>query len=218
MKAWSIAPVSFMALGILAGCGGGNANFNANNLTKAQAQQLATAVSTDVNNALSSVLGSSAVPLDIGSRDHMLAALHGNSQAAAVPQPQTVTCSATGCTVSGTFACPDGGSIAVSGTFTVSGNSASGNLTATPGNCSDGTLVINGNPNVTASVQANNNGVTTMVNVMIGGGVSFAPVQPGQFPTGSCTLNVTATVSVNDSSGSVTSSSVSGSVCGQTIQ
>ena len=217
MKAWSIASVSLMALGILAGCGGGNANFNANNLTKAQAQQLATAVSTDVNNALAGALVNPAVPLDIGSRANMLAALHGNSQAAAVPQPQTVTCSATGCTVSGTFMCPDGGSLAVMGNFTVSGTAANGTITATPANCSDGTLVINGNPNVTAGVQANNNGVTTTVNVMLGGGVSFSPVQMGQFPTGSCTLNVAAAVSVNDSNGTVTSSSITGSVCGQTI-
>ena len=217
MKAWSIAPVSLMVLGILAGCGGGNANLNASKLTQAQAQQLGTAVSTDVSNALASALGNVAVPLDISSRNHMLLALHRNSQAAIVPKPETVTCSGTSCTVSGTFTCPDGGSIAVSGNFSASGNSASGTITATPSSCSDGTLVINGNPDVTADVQGNNNGVTTTVNVTIGGGVSFAPVQAGQFPTGSCTLNVTATVSVNDSSGSVTSS-ISGSVCGQTIQ
>ena len=218
MKAWSIAPVSLMVLGILAGCGGGNANFNASKLTQAQAQQLGTAVSTDVNDALASALGNTAVPLDIGSRDHILLALHRNSQAVTVPKPQTVTCSGTSCTVSGTFTCPDGGSIAVSGNFTASSNSASGTITATPGSCSDGTLVINGNPDVTVGVQGNNNGITTMVNVMIGGGVSFAPVQAGQFPTGSCMLNVIAAVSVNDSNGSVTSSSISGSVCGQTIQ
>lgn len=222
MKARSIAPVSFMVLlmvlGILAGCGGGSMNFNATHLTKAQAQQLGTAVSADVNNALASALGSTAVPLDISSRANMLFALHRSSQTATVPQPQTVTCNATGCTVSGTFTCPQGGSIAVMGNFTASGNSASGTITATPSSCSDGTLVINGDPNVTASVQGNNNGVMTTVNVMIGGGVSFAPVQAGQFPTGSCMLNVTATVTVNDSSGSVTSSSITGTVCGQTIQ
>ena len=222
MKAWSIAPVSFMVFGIfaggiLAGCGGGTTNLNASKLTQAQAQQLATAVSADVNNALASTLGNTGVPLDISSRDHMLLALHGNSRAAIAPKPQDVTCSGTSCTVSGTFTCPDGGSIAVSGNFSASSNSASGTLTATPSNCSDGTLVINGNPNVTLGVQGNSNGVTTTVNVMIGGGVSFAPVQAGQFPTGSCALNVTATASVNSSSGSV-SSSISGSVCGQTIQ
>lgn len=217
MKAWLIAPVSLTVFGILGGCGGGSANFNASKLTQAQAQKLGTAVSADVSNALASVLGNTAVPLDISSRDHMLFALHRNGQAGTVPKPETVTCSGTSCTVSGTFTCPDGGSIAVSGNFTASSNSASGTLTATPTNCSDGTLVINGDPDVTVGVQGSNNGMTTTVNAMIGGGVSFSPVQAGQFPTGSCMLNVTATVSVNDSNGSV-SSSISGSVCGQTIQ
>lgn len=148
----------------------------------------------------------------------MLVALHRNSLAATVPMPEGVTCNGTTCTISGTYTCPDGGSIAVSGTFSATSNSASGTITETPSNCSDGTLVINGNPDVTVGVQGNNNGMTTTVNAMIGGGVNFAPVQAGQFPTGSCTLNVAASVSVNDSSGSVTSSSISGSVCGQMIQ
>ncbi|HVH72816.1 MAG TPA: hypothetical protein VNB49_17140 [Candidatus Dormibacteraeota bacterium] len=217
MKAWLSAPVSLMVLGILAGCGSGKGNFNASNLTKAQAQRLGSAVSADVSNALASALGNVAVPLDISSRDHMLVALHRNSQADTVSKPEDVTCNGTSCTVSGTYACPDGGSIAVSGNFSASSNSASGTITETPRDCSDGTLVINGNPDVTVGVQGNNNGITTTVNVTIGGGVNFSPVQAGQFPTGSCTLNVAASVSVNDSSGSVTSSSISGSVCGQTI-
>jgi hypothetical protein len=206
-----------MVLGILAGCGSGNGNFNATNLTRAQAQQLGSAVSGDVSNALASALGNAAVPLDISSRDHMLVALHRNSQAGTLAKPEDVTCNGTSCTVSGTYTCPDGGSIAVSGNFSATSNSASGTITATPSNCSDGTLVINGNPDVTAAVQGSNNGVTTMVTLKIGGGVSFLPVQAGQFPTGSCPFNVTASVSVNDSSGSVTSSSISGSICGQTI-
>lgn len=200
------------------GCGGGNNSFNASDLTKAQAQQLGSAVSADVSKALAGTLGNVAVPLDISSRDHMLVALHRNSQADTVPKTEDVTCNGTSCTVSGTYTCPDGGSIAVSGNFSVSSNSASGTITATPSKCSDGTLVINGNPDVTVGVQGNNNGITTPVNVTIGGGVNFSPVQAGQFPTGSCTLNVAASFSVNDSSGGVTSSSISGSVCGQTIQ
>ena len=218
MKAWLSAPLSLMVLGILAGCGGGNGNFNASNLTKVQAQQLGNAVSADASKALASALGSAAVPLDISSRDHVLVALHRNSQADTVPKPEDVTCNGTSCTVSGTYTCPDGGSIAVSGNFSASSNSASGTITETPSNCSDSTLVINGNPDVTVGVQGNDNGITTTVNVLIGGGVKFSPVQAGQFPTGSCTLNVAASFSVNDSSGSVTSSSISGSVCGQNIQ
>src|SRR5215472_6583872 len=217
MKAGLIA-VTLMMLGTVAGCGGGS-NVNSNNLTQAQAKQVATTVSNDVNKALASVVGNPAVPLGITSRDNMLVGLQRNNrQAGAVENPQNVTCSGSTCTVSGTFNCPDGGSIMVSGTFSASGTSASATITATPSKCSDGTLVINGNPDVTVSVQGSDNGVTTTVNLMIGGGVSFSPVQAGQFPSGSCSLNVTASISVNDSSGSVTSSSISGTVCGQTIK
>lgn len=216
MKAWLIA-VTLMVLGTLAGCGG-NGSSNANNLTQAQARQVGTTVSNDVSKALGSAVGNAAVPLDITTRDNMLVALQrNNSPADVLSKPEDVTCSGSNCTVSGTYNCPDGGSILVSGNFSASGTSASGTFTETPSSCSDGTLVINGNPNVTVAVQGNNDGVTTTVNLQIGGGVSFSPVQAGQFPKGSCSFNVTASVSVNDSSGSVTSSSISGSICGQTI-
>ena len=218
MKAWLIA-VTLMVPGTLAGCGGsGNSSSNPNNLTQAQARQVGTTVSNDVSKALASAVGNAAVPLDITTRANMLVALQrNNSQAAAVSKPQDVTCNGSNCTVSGTFNCPDGGSILVSGNFSGSGTSASGTFTLTPSSCSDGTLVINGDPDVTVAVQGNNDGVTTTVNLKIGGGVSFSPVQAGQFPTASCPFDVTASVSVNDSSGSVTSSSISGSICGQTI-
>jgi hypothetical protein len=219
MKAWLIA-VTLMVSGTLAGCGG-NGSSNANNLTQAQARQVGTTVSNDVSKALSSAVGNAAVPLDITTRDNMLVALRRNtSQADVVSTPEVVTCTGSSCTVSGTYNCPDGGSIVVSGNFSASGTSANGTFTETPSNCSDGTLVINGspgNPSVTVAVQGSDNGVTTTVNLQIGGGVSFSPVQAGQFPTESCSFNVNATVSVNDSSGSVTSSSISGSICGQTI-
>jgi hypothetical protein len=217
MKACLIA-VTLTILGTLAGCGGGGSgNFNAN-LTQAQARQVGTTVSNDVSKALASAVGNAAVPLDITTRDNMRVALQrNNSRADAVPRPEDVTCNGSNCTVSGAYNCPDGGSILVSGNFSGSGTSASGTFTETPSSCSDGTLVINGNPDVTVSVQGNDNGVTTTVNLMIGGGVSFSPVQAGQFPTGSCSFNVTASVSVNDSNGSVTSSSISGSICSQTI-
>src|SRR5215831_16063411 len=216
MKAWLIA-VTLTILGTLAGCGGGG-NVNSIHLTQAQAKQVGTTVSNDVSKALASALGNPAVPLAITTRDNMLVALRrSTTQANAVSNPEDVTCNMSNCTVSGTFNCPDGGSIMVSGTFTASGTSASGTITATPSSCSDGTLVINGDPDVTTSVQGNNNGVTTTVNLMIGGGVSFSPVKAGQFPSGSCTFNVNASATVNDSSGSVTSSSISGTACGQTI-
>ena len=216
MKAYFIA-VMLMILETLAGCSGGS-NVNSAHLTQAQARQVGTTVSNDVSKALGSVLGNPAVPLDIRTRNNMLVALQrNNGQANAVSTPEDVTCNGSNCTVSGTYNCPDGGSIMVSGNFSGSGTSANGTFAETPSNCSDGTLVINGNPDVTATVQGSDNGVTTTVNLKIGGGVSFSPVQAGQFPTGSCSFDVTASVSVNDSSGSVTSSSISGSICGQAI-
>jgi len=218
MKPSRIAAVILVAvLSPLAGCGGGSTNANSNNLTQAQAQQVGSALSDDVSKALANALGNTAVPLDISSKDHMVVALHRESQAGTVAKPEEVACNGTSCTVSGTYTCPDGGSIAVSGTFRGSTTSAGGTLTETPSNCSDGTLVLNGNPDVTVGVQGNDNGVTTTVNVTIGGGVKFSPVQAGQFPTGSCSCNLSASAAVNDTNGSVTACSISGSICGHTI-
>jgi hypothetical protein len=215
MKVWLIA-VSLVVLGTLAGCGGGgNGSSNANNLTQTQAQQLGSAVSDDVSKALASAVG--ATPLGISTRHNMLVALQRNSKADAVPKPEQVTCTGSNCTISGTFACPDGGSIGVSGDFSGGGMSTSGMITETPSNCSDGTFVINGDPDVTLGLQGNDNGITTTVNLMIGGGVSFSPVQARQFPAGSCKCNLTASATVSDSTHSVTSCSVSGSICGQAI-
>src|SRR5215469_8963296 len=93
MKALAIA-VTLMILGALAGCGGSsNANLNGKNLTQAQAQQVATTVSSDVSQALASVLSHTAVPLDIATRDKMRVALQRNGrQASAVAKPEDVTC------------------------------------------------------------------------------------------------------------------------------
>src|SRR5437870_6618405 len=126
MKAWLIA-VTLTILGTLAGCGGGgNGNSNANNLTQAQARQVGTTVSNNVSKALASALGNAAVPLDITTRDNMLVALQrDNGQADAVSKPEDVTCNGSNCAVSGSYNCPDGGSILVSGNFSGSGTSRS---------------------------------------------------------------------------------------------
>jgi len=216
MKAWLIA-VTLMVLGALAGCGGGSGTSHIDNLTQAQAQQLGSALSDDASKALASAVGNVATPLDITTRDNMLVALQRKSKAETASKPEQVTCNGTNCTVSGTFTCPDGGSIAVSGNFSANSTSTSAMITETPTRCSDGTLVINGDPDIMVGLQGNDNGVTTTVNATIGGGVSFAPVQPGQFPTGSCKCNLTASASVNDSTHTLTSCSISGSICSQTI-
>lgn len=197
----------------LIGCGGSSnaLNPNPNNLTAAQAQQLGNEAYTDLGTALADALGGS--PL-ASSRAKILAALPKKNQAVSA-SATTCNSSDTNCTVSFTYQCPDGGSVAVSGMFTVTGlTSASGNITETPTNCSDGTLVLNGD--VMIDAQANNNGTTTMVNVTIGGDISFSPVQTGQFPSGSCTSNLNITASVDDSTGALTCS-IGGSICGQPL-
>ena len=210
----SIALLLGIALTLI-GCGGGSGstpNPNPNNLTQAQAQQLGNEAYVDLGTALADAVGGSPC-----ASARALAALRKNNQAVAASSGITSNSSDTSCTVSFTYQCPDGGSVAVSGSLTATGlTSASGTITETPTSCSDGTLVINGDPDVTVGIQGNDNGTTTMVNITIGGGISFSPVQTGQFPTGSCTSNLSVNASVNDNTGALTCS-VGGSICVQAI-
>jgi hypothetical protein len=221
MKGMSVTVVILVAaLGAFTGCGGsggGGGNGGINLLTPPQAQQVGTAISNDMSNALSSALSSPAVSLGISSRDHIRVGLERKSEADVVTRPDAVTCSGSNCTISGTYTCADGGSIAVSGQFSASSNSVSGTVTETPSNCSDGTVDIGGDPNLIVGLQASDNGISTSVNVTLSGGVSFSPVQMGQFPSGSCSCNLTLTGTVNNSNKAVTACSVSGSICGQSI-
>jgi hypothetical protein len=196
----------------LIGCGGGSSNIpnpNPNNLTQAQSQQLGNAAYADLATALADALGGSPF-----ASAKALAALRKNNQAVSA-SATTCNSSDTSCTVSYTYQCPDGGSVAVSGSFNATGlTSASGTISETPTNCSDGTLVLNGD--VMIGVQASNNGTTTMVNATISGDISFSPVQTGQFPTGSCTSNLSISASVDDNTGALTCS-VGGSICGYAL-
>jgi hypothetical protein len=217
MKEILVSAVILVALTGCAGNGRGGGTGTVNHLTQAQAQQVGTAISTDLTNALSSALTSPAVALGISSRDHIRAALERRSEAKAVPRPDTVTCSGSSCTISGTYTCPDGGSIGVSGDISATSNSVSETVTETPSNCSDGTVVINGDPNISVDLQASDNGITTTANIRIDGGVSWSPVQAGQFPSGSSSFNLTLSGTVNDSSQTVTACSISGSIDGQSF-
>jgi hypothetical protein len=221
MKGTSVSAVILVAvLSALAACGtngGGGGNGGGNTLTQAQAQQVGTSISNDMSNALSSALASPAVALDISSRDHIRAGLQRKSKASTATRPDIVTCAGSTCTISGTYTCPDSGSVEVMGGLSATTNSVSGKITETPSNCSDGTADISGDPNITVGLQASDNGISTSVSVTIDGGVSFSSVQAGQFPSGSCTCNLAVNGAVNDSNGTVTACSVSGTICGQTI-
>jgi hypothetical protein len=221
MKGISVSIVILVAaLGALTGCGssvnGGNGGGNA--LTQAQAQEVGTAISNDISNALSSALTSpSGVPLDISSRDHIRVALERKSETKAVAKPDSVTCVGSSCAISGTYACPGGGSIQISGDFSGTSNTVSGNVTGTPSNCSDTTIDISGDPNIRVGLQGSDNGISTSVSVTLSGGVSFSPVQAGQFPSGSATFDLTIRGTLNDSTKAVTACSISGSIGGQNI-
>ena len=212
------AVILVAVLSTLTGCGssggGGGSNGgngNSNNLTQAQAQQLGSSVANDIDKALANAMSNAEVPMNATSRANMLVALRRGSQADTAPKPEGSA------TLSGTYTCPDGGSIGVAGSFNSTSTSLSGSVTETPHSCSDGTVILNGNPDVTVGVQGNDNGTTATVSITIGGGVSYGPAAGVQFPSGSCSCNVTASASVNDSTGNVTSSSISGSVCGQSV-
>lgn len=225
MKRMSVSiAIVVAAWGAFTGCGtsGGSNGSNGGGtpppLTQAQAQVVGTAISDDLGKALSSAISSPAAgPLDISSRDHIRVALERKSETKPVTKPDTLTCSGSSCTLSGTYTCPDGGTVGVSGSFSGTSTSLSGTVTETPSNCSDGTVDLNGDPNITVGVRISDNSVSTSGSVTLDGGVSFSAVQAGQFPSGSCTCNLTVSATVNDGSNTLTACSVSGTVCGQSI-
>jgi len=204
---------------LFVGCGGSsNSNSNPNHLTQSQAQQLGTETVTDAIEALEDVAGQIPTSLDSGRKSSPLAALSRNGKVSSAVTSQGVSCSGSTCTITSfVYRCVDGGTITINGSASESSSSASLSLTLTPASCSDGTLVINGNPNLTLDAQATESGTTTTATASIDGDIAFSPVQTGQFPTGSCASNLSINVSISDSTGSLTSCSVSGTVCGETV-
>ena len=191
---------------LMIGCGGSNSMNNS--LSPAQAQSVATAVSSGVVQAMTGALGAVIDPLPGGMR-----------RIGPVPNTSAVSCvtSANGesCTwpISTNFSCPGGGTMAVSGdlsgTLSNTGNgSAQAQITATPANCSVNGVVLNGDPSVTVAGQASigNYAPVWPVTGTETGGVTFGPN-----PSGSCQLNLTFTV--NES----LSCTVTGTACGHTV-
>ena len=184
-------------------------------LTQAQAQQLGAAASSDIGASVAFALGNTATPFARRTQ--------GNECRTTPAAPRFVACNTAitmngdnTCVISGTYQCPDGGTVAVSGNETGNSTSANGTITATPANCSDGTLLINGDPSLTVTAQGSVSNNTTTVQLVLTGEISFAPVQGGQFPTGTCTANVTVNAS-NDALINLWQCSVSGSICGVTL-
>jgi hypothetical protein len=184
---------------LLAGCGSSK-NPNPNNLTSAQASTLGTEVFTDVFTAISAAEGSDS---SVARKSGLPALLNKNNS---VRAPESST-------LSYTYDCPDGGTIALSG----STGSGSVSITATPSGCNDGTLTFNGDPNITINGTGSDNGTTTTINITVGGGVSWTPDSGVSFPAGSCLSNMQIAASITDSTGALASCSLSGKFCGYSM-
>ncbi|HEX8817501.1 MAG TPA: hypothetical protein VF753_18565 [Terriglobales bacterium] len=207
-----------MLLGVallLVACGGSSnpsSNTNTGQLTQAQAQQLGTEAFTQAFKAVEDVAGES-------SSASAVAAFGRSRHFASDAAPDVVSCSGSTCTITSVvYKCQDGGAITVNGSVTET-SSSSGNLSLTlaPASCSDGTLVINGSPDLTINAQASDNGTTATLAATLGGGVAYSPVQTGAFPSGSCSSNLSANVAINVSSGQLSSCSLTGSICGYNV-
>jgi hypothetical protein len=194
-------------------CGGGSSSSSSNSMSQAQAQAVSQQVFTTLGQALASAFSSDAAAPS--TERPTLAAAFSQLQ----PNNDSSGCSggASGetCdfTVNFSGSCPGGGTIAVGGdidgTLNNSGDgSISANLMIAPNSCSVSNLVINGDPDITVATQINfsDSALVFPVAATIGGGMSYGPN-----PSGTCQLNVTATVS------SATSCSYSGTVCGQAV-
>jgi hypothetical protein len=186
-------------------CGG-----SSHSLSQAQAQ----AISQEVFTALNSAMVAGLTPT--GTRT-AATSLGGILERARSAQSSgcTVTNSGESCNIPITYqgACPKGGTISVSGDFVYtldnSGNGGdSSTLMVTPAACAVDNVTFNGNPSVTFATQFNlqNYGLAFPITFSGVGGISYGPN-----PSGSCSINVKATAT------SVTSCSVSGSICGRSV-
>jgi hypothetical protein len=193
-------------------CGGGKSSSSTETISSAQAQAVSQQVVTTLQGALSSTLSSlSATPSAHPSLAKTISEAHPDMSSSDC----TSSSSGESCDIPVSYSgtCPGGGSIEVSGNFDFSLNSSgdgSNNftLTITPANCSVSNLTINGNPDITLATKLTfqNDAPEFPITLTEGGGITYGPN-----PSGSCSTNVTITVS------SSLSCSVSGSVCGQSV-
>jgi len=199
---------SILSIGlVMLACG--SSNSSPKNLTPAQAQSIATAVSNGMAQAMGGAFGVSLVrpggnPVE-------------NVEPSSTPTPPICLLTPAGevCTwtISSTYACAGGGNIQISGTIggTLSSSgagSAQAQIAANPANCSVNGIVLNGNPQVNLAAQLNilNDSPVWPVTGTETGGVTYGPN-----PSGSCQLNLSFSVNSNSSC------TVTGTACGQTV-
>ena len=194
------------------GCGSSSPSSSSNIMSAAQAQAVSQQVLQAVVAALENAFGVS--PSAARDARPSLSTVVGGIQP---DQSSGCTPTATGesCNfpLSYSGSCSGGGTISVSGdidgTLNTSGSgSIDSQITITPANCSVSNLTFNGDPNISIGGQVGftDGGPAFPITLMEGGGISYGP-----HPSGSCQLNVTYTIN------SLTSCTVTGTVCGQSV-
>jgi hypothetical protein len=206
IPACAIATITALAL-LSLNCGSSSSTHT---LSTAQAQAVSQELFTALGNALSS--GFTGVAAATHPRlPEIMRAVHPEQTSSDC----TITNSGESCNIpiSYTGNCPNGGTIAVAGDFIFTlNNSGDGSddstLTITPTNCDVSNTTINGNPNVTVTTQFSmqNDALAYPLTFTESGGISFGPN-----PSGSCTLNVNLSVT------SATTCTVTGTICGQSL-
>jgi hypothetical protein len=196
--------IAVLAL-VCAGCGSSNTS---SNLSQAQAQAVSQQLVQAVEQALNGAFTSTA--------EAKPSAHSPLAQAFAGIRPQDSPSCTIGptidCTINGSASCPQGGTVSVTGTIDGTLNNGSGSIdttfTITPTKCALDSLVINGDPSVAlaSDLAFTNDALDFPVTATTSGGISYGPN-----PSGSCTINFSITVN------STTSCSVTGSVCGQSV-
>jgi len=200
----ALALVGFVALS----CGNSG---NGKNLSSAQVQAISQELFTALGSALNAGLtppGSAIAP------SHSLATAVQHDPRL-VQSDCTISDNGESCNIVITYEgnCPDGGTIAVDGdlAFTLdnSGNGSDNSaLTVTPAACVVSDVTFSGNPSVTVATGFSMQSFALAYPITFSetGGITYGPN-----PSGSCTLNVNATVS------SPTSCSVTGTICGRSV-
>jgi hypothetical protein len=202
----AIAALTLLSL-LCITCGG-----SSHSLSQAQAQAISQELFTALNSAM--VAGLTPTGTKTATTPPSMGGIVERARSAQ-SSGCTVTNSGESCNIPITYqgACPKGGSISVSGDFMYTldntGNgSDSSTVTVTPAACAVDNVTFNGNPSVTFATQFNlqNYGLAFPITFSGVGGISYGPN-----PSGSCSIHVKATAT------SVTSCSVSGSICGRSV-
>lgn len=202
--------LSFVLLAIVAFALSCGSSSSSHNLSQAQAQAVSQEVVTALQSALTAAFSAGA---SSPSQPRSLASTvrhAGSSPSDCTTNPNGEMCNIP---VSYSGSCPGGGTISVTGDFdftlsTSGDGSDSSTLTVTPAACSVSNLVINGDPSVTVATQMQfqNGAPVYPITLTEGGGISYGPN-----PAGSCSINATMSIT------SATSCTITGSICGQTI-